>query len=97
VPRLNRLHEELGAEGLVLIGLNTENLRPGALRSLADNLGITFTVVRPESPLPDALRPAGPLPQTWWIDRAGLVRATRVGMVPEGQLHRVCTGLLQER
>ena len=59
-------------------------------------LGITFSVVRPDRPLSGPLRPAGSLPQTWLIDRAGRVRATRVGLVAERALRRACTTLLQE-
>jgi len=96
IPRLNRLEADLGPAGLVVIGVNVEDLPPAALESLAARLGIAFTVVRPEGPLQGTFRPAGPIPQTWWIDRAGLVRASRVGLVPERAMRRACETLLRE-
>lgn len=96
IPRLNRVAADLGPAGLVVIGVNVEDLGPAALESLADRLGIAFTVARPEGPLTGALRPAGSLPQTWWIDRAGRVRGTHVGLVPERALRRASETLLRE-
>ena len=96
IPRLNRLEADLGPAGLVVIGVNAENLQPAELESLAERLGITFTVARPEGPLTGALRPSGSLPQTWWIDRAGRMRGTRVGLIPERALRRVAETLLRE-
>jgi len=96
IPRLNRLAADLGPAGLVVIGVNVEELGPADLFRLADRLGIAYTVARPEGPLEGALRPAGPIPQTWWIDRRGRVRATRVGLVPERGLRRACEALLRE-
>lgn len=96
IPRLNRLAADYGPAGLVVIGLNVEALRPDDLSRLAERFGIAYTVARPVGPLRGPLRPAGPIPQTWWIDRAGRVRASRVGLVPERGLQRACETLLQE-
>lgn len=96
IPRLNRLQTDLGPAGLVVVGVNVEDLSPDELESLVERLGITFSVVRPDRPLSGPLRPAGSLPQTWFIDRAGRVRATRVGLVAERALRRACTTLLEE-
>lgn len=96
IPRLNRVAADLGPAGLVVIGLNVENLAPAELGRLADRLGIRYVVARPAGPLPGALGPVGAIPRTFWIDRAGRVRASYVGLVPEASLRRACESLLAE-
>lgn len=97
IPRLNRLEADFGPAGLTVLGINVENPSPVELGRLARGLGISYTVARPEGALRGALRPAGPIPQTWWIDRAGRVRASYVGLVPEAALRQACELLLQEK
>ena len=96
IPRLNRLEADLGPAGLVVIGVNAESLGPAVLESTAARLGIAYTVARPDGPLQGTLRPAGPIPQTWWIDREGRVRASRVGLVSERAMRLACETLLRE-
>jgi thiol-disulfide isomerase/thioredoxin len=96
VPRLNRLAGELAAKGLVVLGLNSEELGSAELDARVREMGIEFRVVVPLTPLTGSLRPAGGIPQTWLIDRQGRVRASAIGLLPEDGLRRACLRLLEE-
>jgi thiol-disulfide isomerase/thioredoxin len=94
IPRLNRLQREFADDGLVVLGVNFEDLSPPALAAAGQELGIAFRVVVPRSPLTGTLQPEGVLPQTWLIDREGRVRAKVVGLVPERALREACGRLV---
>jgi thiol-disulfide isomerase/thioredoxin len=96
IPRLNRLERELSARGLVVLGVNAEELPLAGLGETAQKLGIAYPVALPLSPLTGALRPNGTMPQTWLIDRRGRVRASVVGLVSERALRSACERLLRE-
>jgi len=94
--RLQRLDADLRRRGLVVLGVNVENLDTERLSRVAAEREVEYPVVVPAAPLEGTFRPAGVLPQTWLIDRAGRVRASVEGLVSERGLRRACDELLAE-
>lgn len=97
IPALSRLARDLGPSGLVVLGLNSEELAPTRLARLASELGIDYEVVRPAGPLSGTFAGEGVLPQTWIVDASGRVRVSHAGLASAGSLKRACERLLAER
>jgi thiol-disulfide isomerase/thioredoxin len=87
---------ELGPRGLVVLGINVEELAPGRVADLGAELGIDYPIAQLAGPLAGTFADEGVLPQSWLIDRRGRVRATQVGWAPERAFRRACERLLQE-
>lgn len=96
IPGLAALQRDLGASGLVVVGLNAEDLSSARLAEVAEDLGADYTVGLPASELAGPLAGEGVLPHTWLIDRAGRVRASRPGLVSQDSLRRACDRLVDE-
>jgi cytochrome c biogenesis protein CcmG, thiol:disulfide interchange protein DsbE len=78
MPSLQRLHEKLGPEGLVLIGVAADEDEK-AIRDVIQRLSLTFPVLRdPDGRMAGAYRATG-YPETYLIDKQGVLRATFVG------------------
>lgn len=96
VPLLSRLRSDMEQDGLVVLGVNFEDLDSGTLRQAAERLGIAYPVLRPRGRLGGTFAPPGVLPYTWLVDRQGRIRAAWGGLAREAELHRVCRLLLDE-
>jgi len=96
IPALARLEAELRGRGLVVLGLNVEELAPEQLASIGSSLGVTYPIVRPVGGLRGSLRPPEVIPHTWIVDRAGRVRVSHSGLATESGLRRACERLLDE-
>ena len=96
IPRLARLHRELAADGLAVLGLNMEALPPSSLGPIARELGINYPVLLLDEGLGGTFATDGAIPQTWLIDREGRVRASHTGLATERSLRKACVKLLAE-
>lgn len=96
VPRLSRVHEQLGPQGLTVWAINAESFEGGELRRVATELGIDYPVFSAVEGLGTTLGGGDVLPYTWLIDREGRLRAAHGGLVSEGSLRRTCRKLLNE-
>jgi len=103
IPGLRRIQSELGDEGLVVLGVNVEQLSPSEIGRVSEQLKIDYPVVVPETPLElngnrlsPGLRAGDVLPYSWLIDRQGRIRAVHAGMLLESALRKACRQLLDE-
>ncbi len=90
MPGLEKLHRDLGDQGVVVLGVNQE---PGAevrVKRYLDQTGITFESVMDEG---DISRRWGvyTFPTTFVVDREGIIRAMYRGPVPESTLRAAVT------
>ena len=80
MPRIERLHRELGAEGLAVVAVSIDN--PGmadAIRDFRREMGLTFEILYDESGrIRDGYQTSG-VPETFLIDRKGVVRRRLIG------------------
>ena len=96
IPGFSRVYDELKPRGLEILGVSVEGASPQSLRSLGRENGMTYPVVRLAGGLVWPFEDQGVIPQSWWIDRRGRLRATRAGYVSERALRRACLKLLDE-
>jgi thiol-disulfide isomerase/thioredoxin len=96
IPGLSELHDTLGDDGLVVLGLSVDSLPRSRIRELREELGITYPVVLPTGPLDGSFRERGVIPHTWFIDREGRVRASHAGLATLRSLRRASGKLLAE-
>lgn len=85
MPALQRLHEQLGPDGLSIVAVSVDNAAlvmgdpAAAVRSFVREYGITFPVLLdPETRIESAYPVAG-LPVTYIIDRDGRIRERVLG------------------
>ena len=80
MPRIERLNRELGPAGLAIVAISIDN--PGmtdAIREFRAEMGLTFEVLHDESgKIRDAYQTSG-VPETFLIDRQGVVRRRLIG------------------
>jgi len=103
IPGLSRVQRDLGDEGLVVLGVNVEQMSPSEIGRVSKQLRIDYPVVVPETPLAlngnrlsAGLRAGDVLPYSWLIDRQGRVRAVHAGVLLESALSKACRRLLDE-
>lgn len=96
VPRLSRLHDKLGSQGLTIWAINAESFEAAELRRVTTELGIDYPVMTAVGELGTALAGGEVLPFTWLIDRQGRLRASHGGLASEASLRRICRKLLEE-
>ena len=82
MPSFQRLHEELGAQGLRLLAVSVDNRSAaGAVRTFLDDHRITFTVLHdPDEVVSRTFRTIG-VPETFLISRNGMLLKRWLGEV----------------
>jgi peroxiredoxin len=80
MPSLERLHRQLKALGLVVLGVSADReLEPA--EAVVQKLGLTFSILHdPEAEVGRAYRATG-YPETFLIDRRGVLRQIYVGPI----------------
>jgi len=79
MPSLERLHRALAGEGLVVLGISVDEDET-ALRRFVSEHGVTFPVLRdPGGRVAAGLYHATGYPETFVIDREGILQAQYVG------------------
>ncbi len=80
MPRIERLHRELAANGLAVVAVSIDN--PGmadAIREFRKEMALTFEILHDETGrIRDAYQTSG-VPETFLIDRNGIVRRRLIG------------------
>jgi peroxiredoxin len=78
MPGLERLHRKLKPEGLNVLGVSVDKEDADA-RKIVDSARLTFTIGRdPEGVMSNAYRATG-YPETYLVDRNGIVRDVFIG------------------
>jgi thiol-disulfide isomerase/thioredoxin len=80
MPRIERLHQELGPQGLAVVAVSIDN--PGmadAIRDFRKEMGLSFEILYDESGrIRDDYQTAG-VPETFLIDKQGVIRRRLIG------------------
>lgn len=81
MPVLNAAAEQLGPRGLVMVGINTQDREPAARQFLAETGGEMYpNIVDPDGALAATWGTFG-VPETYLVDREGVIRSKVVGAV----------------
>ena len=96
VPALTRIQSKFEANGLTIVGIAIDSA--DKVRSFAKLYGINYVILLGGTESLDLLRGlgnnAGGLPFTLVLDRAGKIRATRLGGIRESELEELVERLL---
>lgn len=96
IPDLADLHAKYRELGLVVLGVNVEDLETPELVRISEQLAIPYPVVRPGEPFTGPFVTPGTIPHTWLIDREGRVRASHSGYASARSMEKACLKLLEE-
>jgi len=100
MPALDRLHDELSAKGLVVIGVNREPEDPRAAAAALKELGVKFPSVvdgrQANGRVYGDMLGVASLPTSFIVDREGVLRHLHVGTVSEDVVRKEITALLEE-
>jgi peroxiredoxin len=78
MPSLERLHQQLKGEGLVILAVSADE-KPEAIRGVLAKIPVTFKILHdPEGSTAGAYRTTG-YPETFLIDKKGVLRESFVG------------------
>lgn len=98
MPALDRLHDALSAQGLVVIGINREPEDPRAAANALKELSVKFPSVvdgrQPNGRVYGDMLGVASLPTSFIIDREGVLRHLHVGTVSEDVVRREVQALL---
>lgn len=96
-PRLVRLADEYTAHGLVVLGVNaTYQDTEADVRAFVAQQQMSYPVLLDPDNVVGLRYPTRLMPSTFLVDRAGLIRAVRVGEIDEQQLMEQISMLLAE-
>ena len=80
MPAIERVYQRHRDAGLVVVGLNvTSQDSEAAARAFAEEFGLTFPIVLDRDGAASARYELMGLPSTYFIDRAGIIRAVIIG------------------
>lgn len=86
-PVLAAKTAEHAADGLTVVGVLTDDPVEPAREFAAQNGGVWPTVIDPAKAIKEAYRVAG-RPQTYFVDRAGVIRAIQIGELTDADFER---------
>ena len=96
MPALENVYQELGPQGLVVVGVDVQESAEKVMTFLPE-VGVTFPIVLDgDTRLATRYRATG-LPATFIVDRKGTVRDIRLGPYTEDMLLPRLKPLLDER
>jgi thiol-disulfide isomerase/thioredoxin len=96
IPALASLGERFRDDGVVVLGVNAEDVALDDLERIAAELSIPYPVVHPALPLGPPLVARGVIPHTWIVDRAGRVRASHAGAASGAAFARAIRAVLDD-
>jgi thiol-disulfide isomerase/thioredoxin len=85
VPALQSVHHEYGPQGVVVLAVNEKEKLENVERFAHDN-GINFAVWLDEDGWAGHIYQVRSIPTTYFIDRAGLIRAVQIGSMTREQI-----------
>lgn len=96
MPGFQRVQDELGQEGFLVIGISADQEGPDVVRTFVDDLGITYPVTAgPHHVLGRLAAQVRGLPTSILLDRDGHMVRKVEGVFPEEDLRRAVRELLR--
>ena len=79
MPSIERLHEEMGPEGLKVVAVSIDQIDPQAVKKWVDDHHLTFTVLQDRSGKIQEVYQTTGMPETFVIDREGVIVKKVIG------------------
>ncbi|MBI2864775.1 MAG: TlpA family protein disulfide reductase [Chloroflexi bacterium] len=87
MPDIESVYREEQAKGLVVLGINLDD-DPNAARRFLQARGVSFPSVSDGDQVAIYLYRVSPIPQTFFIDREGILRDMQVGAMTKGMIKK---------
>jgi thiol-disulfide isomerase/thioredoxin len=98
MPAFQRVQDELGAQGFLVIGISADQEGPDVVRTFLEELGITYPItVGPHHVLGRLAAQVRGLPTSMLLARNGSLARRVEGVFPEEDLRTAVLELLQEK
>jgi len=97
IPALTAAYEKYAKDGLVLLGVMTDEVDDHRLQTFAEEHGLRYPVVRADPEVWHAFEGPDALPTTFIYDRSGSVRLRHRGPLSESDLDDILTELIAEK
>ena len=95
MPGYVALQKQYGPDGLVIIGVSTDQDGPAVVKAFIQKYGISYQVVMSNSDVEAAFGGMDAIPTTFLIDRAGMIRDKKVGAEPTASYEKRILALLK--
>ena len=79
MPSIERLHEEMGSEGLKVVAVSIDQLDSGAIRAWVEERGLTFQVLHDGSGRIQQVYQTTGMPESFVVDRTGVIVKKVIG------------------
>ena len=79
IPGYIEMQQELGDEGLVIVGVSLDEDGPAVVQQFAEQMGINYEIVMGDRAMVEAFGGVQVIPTTFLIDRDGKVRHRKEG------------------
>lgn len=97
IPDLIELQDELGPEGLTVIGVSLDQDGAEAVEPFLDEFDVNYPIVLdPKATLDSEFGGIHGLPMTFVVDAEGQIRYRILGIFPPDEMHSKLTALLEE-
>ena len=88
IPGYIEMTKKHGKDGLVIIGISLDQAGPGVVRSFIAKSGINYPIVMGDDATVAAFGGVEGIPTTFLIDREGLIRDKKVGMMAAAEYEK---------
>ena len=79
MPSIERLHEEMGPQGLKVVAISIDQLDSDVVRKWAEQRGLTFTVLHDGSGRIQQVYQTTGMPESFVVDRNGVIMKKVIG------------------
>lgn len=94
IPGFTEVQEELGPEGLTIVGISLDEAPVEAVQTFAEDYGVNYPVVMGNAKVVQDFGGVRVLPTTYFIDREGQVRNVHKGYLSKRGLKQTIRKLL---
>ena len=95
IPGYIEMTKKHGKDGLVIIGISLDQAGPGVVRSFIAKSGINYPIVMGDDATVAAFGGVEGIPTTFLIDREGLIRDKKVGMMAAAEYEKKILAVLK--
>jgi peroxiredoxin len=96
IPGYVALQNKYAKDGLVIIGISTDQGGPGGVKKFIQKYGVTYQIVMSDGNVESAYGGIDGIPTTFIIDRAGRIRDRKIGSEPAAAFEKVLLRYLGE-
>jgi len=95
IPGYIEMTKKHGKDGLVIIGISLDQAGPGIVRSFIAKSGINYPIVMGDDATVAAFGGVEGIPTTFLIDRDGMIRDKKVGMMAAAEYEKKILAILK--